>query len=130
MSLGPPQPGSSGQINGLKAVVKASQDTYRRDLRALFEHARDRFGDVKWEDLDHELDNSEREEAGGFEAVDFAFENGKPTDLGKRSAQVAQEAVWAHKGEDMKCVSGEDNLLIKSFDHSRYIFSCIQSVYN
>jgi hypothetical protein len=94
MSSSLPRPGPPGQPVALKDLVKSSQETYRRDLRALFEHASDRFGDVKWEELDHELDdNNGPGTEGGFQAVDFAFEGGRsPT-------QVKDEVVWAHKGK-------------------------------
>jgi len=92
--MSPSLSGPSGSSTALRDLVKSSQETYRRDLRALFEHAGDRFGDVKWEELDHEFDDhSAREAEGGFEAVDFAFESGKIVDRTK------DEAVWAHKGK-------------------------------
>jgi hypothetical protein len=93
MSPGLTLSGPSGQSTALKELVKSSQETYRRDLKALFEHASDRFGDVKWEELDHDFDGlNGREAEGGFEAVDFALESRKIPD------QTQEEVVWAHKG--------------------------------
>jgi hypothetical protein len=116
---------ASGQNKSLKETIAHSQAIYRRDLRALFGHAKDRFGDVKWTggssgSLAAGLVNGARAGAGngdgtgdgvdegdaegmGFEVVDFAFRTDTEKH-GRGSGQDAgnegeEEAVWAHKGE-------------------------------
>jgi hypothetical protein len=112
-----------GQNKTLKETIAHSQAIYRRDLRALFGHAKDRFGDVKWTggssgSLAAGLVNGARAGGGngvgdgvdegdaegmGFEVVDFAF-RADTAKHGRGSGQDArdekeEEAVWAHKGE-------------------------------
>jgi len=121
MSLNLAQNGPSGHPTALKELVKHSQDTYRRDLKALFEHASDRFGDVKWEELDHEFDGHNGQEAeGDFEAVDFALESGKISD------QIQDEVVWAHKGKSIGLSHDRDTVPNGAGQSSCDLFSGFQ----
>ena len=107
----------SGSSTALRGVIVHSQAIYRRDLRALFEHAKDRFGDVKWgtnvaffqSDVGNEgLTGRGGEDGGmdgvsqgaGFEVVDFAV-GGLSSEAGIQQGtqkDLEDEAVWAHKG--------------------------------
>ena len=107
----------SGSSTALRGVIVHSQAIYRRDLRALFEHAKDRFGDVKWgtnvaffqsDDGNEGLTGRGGEDGGmdgvsqgtGFEVVDFAV-GGLSSEAGIQQGSqkdLEDEAVWAHKG--------------------------------
>jgi hypothetical protein len=69
----------------LKALVNASQSIYKRDLQALYEHASDRFGDVKWGELIRSGIEGEDEEADFEEYV-------------RGNHRDKDEEIWAHKG--------------------------------
>jgi hypothetical protein len=130
---------ASGQNKSLKETIAHSQAIYRRDLRALFGHAKDRFGDVKWTggscgpssgSLAAGLVNGARAGNGvgdgvdegdaegmGFEVVDFAFRadtekhgRGSGRDAGN---EEEEEAVWAHKGEQGLYISCSMGKLVR-----------------
>lgn len=47
-------------IPSVEDRVESSTDIWARDLRALFEHAKERFGDVCWENEDDFMGLGER----------------------------------------------------------------------
>ncbi len=64
-----PDEAEGGDVPQLTAAVERSIAIWSRDLRALFDHAKERFGDICW-----------REEAGSPLRRDTA------------------DAIWGHKG--------------------------------
>jgi hypothetical protein len=49
---GPGGPSASDSLPSVEERVAESTEVWARDLRAVFEHARERFGDVTWESED------------------------------------------------------------------------------
>lgn len=97
-----PQGSEPTSFPPLKTVIASSQRIYARDLRALYEHARDRFGDVRWGDLDQEWMGSSGQGTSANQVtikqlVESDFEPVESTAATQPLKAQEQDDVWAHK---------------------------------
>lgn len=82
----------------LNVPVEHSSDVWRCDLRDLFKHAKDRFGDVTW-DVGPSAQDEEPRRSGSSEGNDVDESNLRPSVKSHEvDTQEVMETVWGHKG--------------------------------
>lgn len=86
----------------LATPIQHSSDVWQGDLRGLFEHAKERFGDVTWQvgqpsdaDADTDDDGAGPSGRGGRRP---SSSNGEPLPPPGPSPSAGAESIWGHKG--------------------------------
>lgn len=88
----------------LATPIKHSSDVWQADLRSLFDHAKDRFGDVSWQVGGVDQGSLEGDD-GLEEGRSSPFLNG--SEDGRRvssSSERTPERIWGHKGAFIVCI--------------------------